>query len=93
MTTKTKTKKKTTRRKVWVAFCNNGEFFSFTSKRLAKVLKLGKGENLVRMIEARTGDVLLSREQAELICRRLNDLYDVTVEDKHEIRALLRSRR
>ena len=92
MTKKTKKTKKT-RRKVWVAFCNDGEFFSFTSKRLAKVLKLGKGENIVRMVEARTGDVLLSREQADLICRRLNDLYAVTVEDKHEIRALLRSRR
>lgn len=92
MTKKTKKTKKT-RRKVWVAFCNDGEFFSFTSKRLAKVLKLGKGENIVRMVEARTGDVLLSREQADLICRRLNDLYDVTVQDKHEIRALLRGRR
>ena len=47
----------------------------------------------VCLVERLPGDVVLSREQADLICRRLNDLYDVTVQDKHEIRALLRGRR
>ena len=48
---------------------------------------------VITFVERLPGDVVLSREQADLICRRLNDLYDVTVQDKHEIRALLRGRR
>lgn len=76
----------TKRRKVWVTFdeCEPGD---------DPVVHFGRFPGARPMVERLPGDVVLSREQAELICRRLNDLYDVTVQDKHEIRALLRGRR
>ena len=92
---------KTKRRKVWVIWDKHGPCASYHRRDLAKQrlvrmnshLAEEERETVVPMVERLPGDVVLSREQADLICRRLNDLYDVTVQDKHEIRALLRGRR
>ena len=89
----------TKRRRVWVNHSNDGsdgfhEECAYWSKQEALDQYSSRNvETAVPFIERLPGDVVLSREQADLICRRLNDLYDVTVQDKHEIRALLRGRR
>jgi len=89
----------TKRRKVWVnewAADEDGPAslgpFVWQTKAAALSDRASNG-TVVPMVERLPGDVVLSREQADLICRRLNDLYDVTVQNKHEIRALLRGRR
>ena len=80
----------TKRRKVWVAFYGNGEFFSFTSQRQAK----SDASDVVKMVETRPGDVVLSREDVaemrELLARALEQNDD---EAAHELRALLRGGR
>ena len=87
--------KTTKRRKVWVFGDSDGHHaFSFDPPTKKATSYWTRAKRTCRTyVEARPGDVVLSREQADLICRRLNDLYDVTVQDKHEIRALLRGRR
>ena len=88
--------KATKRRKVWVTFKGEKRRTpAAVNVSAADALNISKwhGTKAVPMVERLPGDVVLSREQADLICRRLNDLYDVTVQDKHEIRALLRGRR
>lgn len=85
--------KATKRRKVWVNLYPDGRHTLYRTRKEALKIRALNSEGTVPMVERLPGDVVLSREQADLICRRLNDLYDVTVQDKHEIRALLRGRR
>ncbi len=86
--------KATKRRKVWVNCYEGGGTSNVAHPtRTSAVTSIGSDGLPICLIERLPGDVVLSREQADLICRRLNDLYDVTVQDKHEIRALLRGRR
>ena len=58
---------KTKRRKVWVVFYSNGEFYSFSSKKNAMLA----ASDATLFVESRPGDVVLSREEVAGIKRRL----------------------
>lgn len=82
------------RRKAWVLGDADGHRVSFdppTKKATAYWTRAKRTCSV--FVERRPGDVVLSREDVDLICRRLNDLLPVTVADKHAIRALLRGGR
>ena len=81
----------TKRRKVWVAFYGDDEHRSFSSQKRAK----SDASDVAPFVEARPGDVVLSREDVARAQQLLDEVACAYADgdDKRKLRALLRGGR